>query len=208
MGESKRFSWQRPTLPGTAVPSTIGADGLNDRVREGTGCTSVAVITKRTLDEPGSLYCKGPCIARAHRGALRQRRGKAKREHAGGCWPGGARSADKAGGGSEEGAKRMTISTGKLSTLPCVHVPPIKLVVYQRSKRSGLGGSFPLRCFQRFSQPDVATQRCSWRNNWHTSGLSTPVLSYWGQVPANLRHPQRIETDLSHDGLNPAHVSL
>jgi len=24
----------------------------------------------------------------------------------------------------------------------------------------------------------VATQRCRWHDNWHTSGLSTPVLSY------------------------------
>jgi hypothetical protein len=28
--------------------------------------------------------------------------------------------------------KRSAISTGRLSTLPCVHLPPIKLVVYQR----------------------------------------------------------------------------
>src|SRR3990172_5891184 len=43
---------------------------------------------------------------------------------------------------------------------------------------SNLEASFPLRCFQRLSLPDVATQRCSWRNNWHTRGQSTPVLSY------------------------------
>ena len=41
-----------------------------------------------------------------------------------------------------------------------------------------LRASFPLRCFQRLSLPDIATQRCSWRNNWHTRGLSIPVLSY------------------------------
>jgi len=62
--------------------------------------------------------------------------------------------------------------------LPCVHCPPIQLVVYQRSKRCGLEVSFPLRCFQRLSPPDIATQRCAWRHNWHTSGRSTPVLSY------------------------------
>ncbi len=67
---------------------------------------------------------------------------------------------------------------------------------------------FPLRCFQRFSLPDVATQPCTGRHNWHTSGPSTPVLSYWEQLPSHLPHPQRIETDLSHDGLNPAHVPL
>src|SRR3569833_3891030 len=33
-----------------------------------------------------------------------------------------------------------------------------------------LGACFPLRCFQRLSQPTIATRRCSWRNNRDTSG--------------------------------------
>jgi len=37
---------------------------------------------------------------------------------------------------------------------------------------------FPLRCAQRFSHPDVATRRCCFGNNRHTSGRSNPVLSY------------------------------
>ena len=37
---------------------------------------------------------------------------------------------------------------------------------------------FALRCFQRLSEPNVATQRCSWQNNWYTRDSSTPVLSY------------------------------
>ena len=37
---------------------------------------------------------------------------------------------------------------------------------------------FVLRCLQHLSTPDVATQRCPWRDNWYTSGLSIPVLSY------------------------------
>ena len=41
-----------------------------------------------------------------------------------------------------------------------------------------LGEGFPLRCFQRFARPHVATQRCRGCDNWHTSGASTPVLSY------------------------------
>src|SRR5436305_6697984 len=44
--------------------------------------------------------------------------------------------------------------------------------------RSHLEASFPLRCFQRLSLPNVANQQCSWRNNWHTRGSSVPVLSY------------------------------
>jgi hypothetical protein len=44
--------------------------------------------------------------------------------------------------------------------------------------RVGLGVGFPLRCFQRLSRPDVAIQRCPWRDNWWTRGSSVPVLSY------------------------------
>ena len=43
----KKVSWQRPTLPRGRPPSTIGADDLNFRVRDVTGCTLVAPITKR-----------------------------------------------------------------------------------------------------------------------------------------------------------------
>ena len=45
-------------------------------------------------------------------------------------------------------------------------------------ERSHLGVGFTLRCFQRLSLPDVATQRYAWRHNWYTIGPSTPVLSY------------------------------
>ena len=44
--------------------------------------------------------------------------------------------------------------------------------------RSHLEVGFTLRCFQRLSRPDIATQLCSWRNNWSTRGQSIPVLSY------------------------------
>jgi len=43
---------------------------------------------------------------------------------------------------------------------------------------SCFGASFPLRCFQRLSHPDIATWRCNWRHNQHTRGPSIPVLSY------------------------------
>ena len=45
-------------------------------------------------------------------------------------------------------------------------------------ERSHLGVGFTLRCFQRLSSPDVATQRYAWRHNWYTIDPSTPVLSY------------------------------
>src|SRR6266536_90795 len=40
---------RRPTLPGGLPPSTIGAGGLNGRVRDGNGCDSAAMAT-------GNLY--------------------------------------------------------------------------------------------------------------------------------------------------------
>jgi hypothetical protein len=40
-------SWQRPTLPGTHVPSTIGAGELNCCVRNGNRCGLSAIITRK-----------------------------------------------------------------------------------------------------------------------------------------------------------------
>jgi len=71
------------------------------------------------------------------------------------------------------------ISTTRLNTLLCVHLWPINLLVSEGSiRRPRLEAGFVLRCLQRLSEPNVATQRCSWRNNWYTIGLAVPVLSY------------------------------
>jgi hypothetical protein len=43
---------RRPTLPGDLSPSTIGAGGLNFRVRKGNGCDPAAMAT-------GNLVVKG-----------------------------------------------------------------------------------------------------------------------------------------------------
>ena len=45
-------------------------------------------------------------------------------------------------------------------------------------ERPHLKAGFTLRCFQRLSFPNVATQLYPWRDNWYTIGSSTPVLSY------------------------------
>ena len=82
------------------------------------------------------------------------------------------------------GQAARPISTAKLNALQRLHLRPINLVIFQgpseglRPGRSHLEAGFALRCLQRLSLPDIATQRCSWRNSWHTSGPSTPVLSY------------------------------
>jgi hypothetical protein len=71
------------------------------------------------------------------------------------------------------------ISTGQLNASQRLHLLPIHLVIFQGSSgRPHLGGGFPLRCFQRLSFPNIATQRCRWRDNWCTRGSSIPVLSY------------------------------
>ena len=71
-----------------------------------------------------------------------------------------------------------------------------------------LGEGFPLRCFQRLSLPNVANRPRHWRDNRHTRGSSTQVLSYYGQASSGFQRAQRIETKLSHDVLNPARVPL
>ena len=40
---------RRPTLPPTCAGSTIGAEGLNFRVRDGNGCDPLATITQKLV---------------------------------------------------------------------------------------------------------------------------------------------------------------
>src|ERR1700712_3788632 len=40
----------------------------------------------------------------------------------------------------------------------------------QGSGKSHLKASFPLRCFQRLSLPNLATRQCHWRDNRYTRG--------------------------------------
>ena len=78
----------------------------------------------------------------------------------------------------------------------------------EAARNAYLGAGFPLRCFQRLSLPNVANRPCHWRDNRHTRGSSTQVLSYYGQASSGFQRAQRIETKLSHDVLNPARVPL
>jgi len=53
------------------------------------------------------------------------------------------------------------------------------VVVYHGpSGRTHLEVGFSLICFQRLSFPDLATERCHWRDNSYTRGQYFPVLSY------------------------------
>ncbi len=90
--------------------------------------------------------------------------------------------------------KLSTVSTGNLKAFPPVQCRPINRVVYPGSlgdespRNPRLGVGFTLRCFQRLSGPDMATQPCRERDNWYTRGPSFQILSYYGRgvvkVPA------------------------
>ncbi len=100
------------------------------------------------------------------------------------------------------------------STHRCAYTPGLStsssstfLQDSQGVRRTHLGASFVLRCFQHLSLPHLATGQCHWHDNPNTSDASTPVLSYWSS-PSVLQRPRQIGTELSHDVLNPARVPL
>jgi hypothetical protein len=74
--------------------------------------------------------------------------------------------------------------------------------------KPNLGAGFTLICLQRLSLPNTANQRYRLHDNWNTGGSSSQALSYYGQLPSSFLRAQQIETVLSHDVLNPAHVPL
>ena len=80
---------------------------------------------------------------------------------------------------SGEKKSARAISTARLNMVPCLHLQPINVVVYNDPQgKSNLVVGFALRCFQRLSLPDADTRRCPWRNNRYTGGRSITVLSY------------------------------
>ena len=140
--------------------STIGAEGLNGRVRNGIGCFPLAITTRSTqhakpkrltvsfIKNPGDVEMR--CLLyRACRYARR------------------SNQANRA------------ISTGKLHALLRFHTRPINVVVFHGSQgRTRFEVGFPLRCLQRLSIPYIATLLCGWRHNRSTRDTSIPVLSY------------------------------
>ena len=91
---------RRPTLPGSLPPSTIGAGGLNFRVRNGNGCDPAAMATE--------ICCQ-----------LGERRTR--------------RSPPEDSIASTNiivNPSPRPISTGRLNTLPCLHLRPINVVVF------------------------------------------------------------------------------
>ena len=151
-----------PALPRGLPRSTIGAEGLNFRVRDGTGCFPLAIAA-------ATLWNYQPWLPAVFREPHSGREPPVSRGTCNAC---------------KCVSSPRPVSTGQLSASRRLHFRPINPVIWLGALPTLGGGrpyleaGFPLRCFQRLSLPDVANQPCSWRNNWHTRGLSVPVLSY------------------------------
>ena len=56
------MAWQRPTLAGGQPPTTIGAEELNDRVRDGNGCDLFAIIARPEDKHTFKTGCNRKCF--------------------------------------------------------------------------------------------------------------------------------------------------
>jgi hypothetical protein len=160
---------------GVAPAVLSGAELGHDRVRDGTGWSQFALGHGHTT--PAHTHKSGLGV-RIYIGVGARRRGF--------VFPGGNGARRRPAWGGTEGIRGdppSAMSTGRLRSVarrpPPASQPgrlPGAFLVSDGETR--LGAGFPLRCFQRFAHPDVATQRCRFPDNWHTSGPSSPVLSY------------------------------
>ncbi|PIV10436.1 MAG: hypothetical protein COS49_00485 [Candidatus Portnoybacteria bacterium CG03_land_8_20_14_0_80_41_10] len=78
------------------------------------------------------------------------------------------------------------ISTPQLNALLRLDLEPINVVISHESMIPNLGLGFALRCFQRLSHPNLATQHCPGRDNWQTRGLFVRILSYNERLPSSI----------------------
>ena len=154
--------------------STIGAEEINGRVRDGIGFRLLArttrpakdkeneasLSTKRSSAVPGFDPGTHAHIHAGHISIVTDPKGHVDTEN-------------------ESNQADRTISTGKLHALLHFHTRPINVVVFHGSQgNSRFEVGFPLRCFQRLSRPYIAMQLCRWRDNCSTRGTFIPVLSY------------------------------
>ena len=152
--------------------STIGATALNCRVREGIGCFARAIATK-PKKKHGARFVRPSTsgfIVPSHYAfdTLIFDCNVFQAWHDLLCL---------AVSGSNQAYR--AISTSQLNALLHLHLWPIDVVVFHGSQgRPCFEGGFPLRCLQRLSCPNIATQHYRWHDNWSTSGSFTPVLSY------------------------------
>ena len=218
---------RRATLPHPLECSTIAAPGLSYRVRNGTGRLTRAMTTAKPRSRNDNQNTWRPFRPFNYRVTVREpasgREANAYRlnrirDHQAFivAWD---RSTGKTRNqpstrGSELLCRRRPLvpvgstphgasTSGLSNTCSTCGLQRFKTV-----RNPNLGAGFPLRCSQRLSLPNVANRPCRWRDNRHTRGSSTQVLSCYGQASSGFQRAQRIETKLSHDVLNPARVPL
>ena len=139
---------QPPILPGHCYPSTFGLWTLNYRVRHGNGCDRPSIVTG---------FFESHALKTTHRKFTKKRMlfsqalGVLVRV---GFTP------------HRASAPRLSNSSSMRRLTGLLH------------ERPHLREGFALRCFQRLSRPNAATQRHAWRHDWYTVGSSAPVLSY------------------------------
>ena len=133
--------------------STIGAGGLNFRVRDGNGCDTSAIATGNWKNFDNRIWAtkqgkrnwsQSKIVVKPHGQLV-----PVSYTHYYASTPG-----------------LSTSSSSRGLQGPCGPGIPY------------LGGGFPLICFQRLSRPHIATRQCGWRHNRNTSGAFLPVLSY------------------------------
>ncbi len=180
-------SRQRPTLPPGDPSSTIGAGGLNCSVRNGKRCCPSAIVTGKTniqLKSPNRINNLMRLDASFPDRPIKAGLENSTKTRVSQSSP--SRITDspvettlvcrKTPFGSLKVKKidqaSRPISIARLHTLLRFHLQPINLVVFEGPSGglphgiSRFGVGLTLRCLQRLSLPNVATQRCSWRNNW------------------------------------------
>ncbi len=131
---------RRPSLPHGPPCSTIGAEGLSFRVRNGSGRFPFAVAAV-TLWRSQTCGCSRLCL---------------------GSWTVDASHAcgQVVGLLVPVSSTHCCASTSGLSTQSYAgSLSP------SRAWKPHLETCFPLRCFQRLSLPNVANQRCPWQDN-------------------------------------------
>ena len=219
-GPLRRVKRRRATLPHPVECSTIAVQGLSFRVRNGAGRLTLAMVAANLQLEPapGGRGKRTVAVREPESGresmlnVLRcipafSAAGKPMPQSDAMLPPGHAR--EENGWGRRPPLVPVSSTPRGASTSGLSTTCSTWGVARPRAARNpNLGAGFPLRCFQRLSLPNVANRPCRWRDNRHTRGSSTQVLSYYGQASSGFQRAQRIETKLSHDVLNPARVPL
>ena len=168
----------RDGLASHAVARAVlsGAGAGHDPVRDGTGWSGAARGHASPHARAVDHWSRGSGFGFGIRTHVRGERSAARPYRR----PGGVRRRTSRGWGTSPPSTMSTARLRSVARRPPAASQPGGLpgVLPVASEKAHLGAGFPLRCCQRLSLPHVATQRCRLSDNWHTSGASSPVLSY------------------------------